>query len=314
MARLPFSDNRAKKTMSKLTEDYTGIFSLMLTPFKEDMSVDYEAYEEYADWQASQGVAHLFAVCGSSEMAALTLEERVKLASLTVKHKGSTTVVATANMEPSWFAQVEELKRIEATGVDGVVFTTKGFGNDPDRLVTYIGELKQHTSLPVFMYEFPGLQPCHISGECYGRLVDECGIYGIKDTTCTYDGIKSKIERKGNSCVIQANMPFLFEAFKLGSRGVMATPTSCGGAFFKRFFDAFMSGDMALAEKRFREIILLDCAIDADFNCSAKYLVNLQGIKGMQPRNRGGQKLSAARRESLKAFHAWCVAEGLMEK
>ncbi len=300
--------------MSKLTEDYTGIFSLMLTPFKEDMSVDYNAYEEYADWQASQGVAHLFAVCGSSEMAALTLEERVKLASLTVKHKGSTTVVATANMEPSWFAQVEELKRIEATGVDGVVFTTKGFGNDPDRLVTYIGELKQHTSLPVFMYEFPGLQPCHISGECYGRLVDECGIYGIKDTTCTYDGIKSKIERKGNSCVIQANMPFLFEAFKLGSRGVMATPTSCGGAFFKRFFDAFMSGDMALAEKRFREIILLDCAIDADFNCSAKYLVNLQGIKGMQPRNRGGQKLSAARMESLKAFHAWCVAEGLMEK
>ncbi len=300
--------------MSKLTEDYTGIFSLMLTPFKEDMSVDYNAYEEYADWQASQGVAHLFAVCGSSEMAALTLEERVKLASLTVKHKGSTTVVATANMEPSWFAQVEELKRIEATGVDGVVFTTKGFGNDPDRLVTYIGELKQHTSLPVFMYEFPGLQPCHISGECYGRLVDECGIYGIKDTTCTYDGIKSKIERKGNSCVIQANMPFLFEAFKLGSRGVMATPTSCGGAFFKRFFDAFMSGDMALAEKRFREIILLDCAIDADFNCSAKYLVNLQGIKGMQPRNRGGQKLSAARKESLKAFHAWCVAEGLMEK
>ncbi len=286
----------------------------MLTPFKEDMSVDYNAYEEYADWQASQGVAHLFAVCGSSEMAALTLEERVKLASLTVKHKGSTTVVATANMEPSWFAQVEELKRIEATGVDGVVFTTKGFGNDPDRLVTYIGELKQHTSLPVFMYEFPGLQPCHISGECYGRLVDECGIYGIKDTTCTYDGIKSKIERKGNSCVIQANMPFLFEAFKLGSRGVMATPTSCGGAFFKRFFDAFMSGDMALAEKRFREIILLDCAIDADFNCSAKYLVNLQGIKGMQPRNRGGQKLSAARKESLKAFHAWCVAEGLMEK
>ena len=314
MARLPFSDNRAKKTMSKLTEDYTGIFSLMLTPFKEDMSVDYNAYEEYADWQASQGVAHLFAVCGSSEMAALTLEERLKLASLTVKHKGSTTVVATANMEPSWFAQVEELKRIEATGVDGVVFTTKGFGNDPDRLVTYIGELKQHTSLPVFMYEFPGLQPCHISGECYGRLVDECGIYGIKDTTCTYDGIKSKIERKGNSCVIQANMPFLFEAFKLGSRGVMATPTSCGGAFFKRFFDAFMSGDMALAEKRFREIILLDCAIDADFNCSAKYLVNLQGIKGMQPRNRGGQKLSAARMESLKAFHAWCVAEGLMEK
>lgn len=299
--------------MSKLTEDYTGIYSLMLTPYKEDLSIDYDAYEEYADWQVEQGAGHLFAVCGTSEMANLTLTERVKLASLAVKHKGGTTVVATANMEPSWFAQVDEVKRMEAAGVDGLVFTTKGFGDDPDRLVSYVGELKQNTSLPVFMYEFPGAQPCNITGECYGRLVKECGIYGIKDTTCTYDGIKDKIDNKGDSCVIQANMPYLFEAFKLGARGVMATPTSCGGAFFSRFFDAFMSGDMALAEKRFNEITLLDCAIDSGFNRSAKYLVNLQGVKTMQPVSRSGGHLSPARAESLKSFHSWCVSEGLMK-
>ena len=298
--------------MSKLSENYTGIYSLMLTPFREDLSVDYKAYEEYADWQASQGVAHLFAVCGSSEMAELTLEERLKLAALTVKHKGNTTVVATANMEPSWFAQVEEVKRMTAAGVDGIVFTTKGFGNDPDRLVSYIGELKQFTNVPVFLYEFPGLRPHLISGACYGRLVRECGVFGIKDTTSTYEGIAGKIMEKGDSCIIQANMPFLFKAFELGARGVMATPTSCGGAFFQRFFDAFMSGDMPLAEQRYDEIILLDNAIDNGFNCSAKYLVQLQGITGMRPINRGKQQLSAARLQSLNSFHHWCVANGLM--
>ncbi len=299
--------------MNKLSTDYTGIFSLMLTPYKEDMSVDYDAYEKYADWQVSQGVGHLFAVCGSSEMAALTLEERLKLASLTVKHKGNLTVVATANMEPSWFAQVEEVKRMSDTGVDGIVFTTKGYGDDPERLVTYIGELKQYTDLPIFMYEFPGFNHCHISGECYGRLVKECGVLGIKDTTCTYDGIKDKIDNKGESCVIQANMPYLFEAFKLGARGVMATPTSCGGAFFQRFFEAFKSGDMALAEQRFNEITLLDCAIDSGFNASAKYLVNLQGVGEMSTRTRTGGELSPARMESIKSFHNWCVANGLMK-
>ena len=64
--------------MSKLTENYTGIYSLMLTPYHDDLSVDYVAYEEYADWQVSQSVEHLFAVCGSSEMAELTLAERLK--------------------------------------------------------------------------------------------------------------------------------------------------------------------------------------------------------------------------------------------
>lgn len=299
--------------MSKLTENYNGIYSLMLTPYNDDLSVNYKGYEEYAVWQAEQGVDHLFAVCGSSEMANLTLEERIKLAELTVKNKGNTTVVATANMEPSWFAQVEEVKRMSQTGVDGLVFTTKGFGNDEDRLVTYVAELKQYTDLPVFMYEFPGLQPHLISGDAYGRLVKECGVCGIKDTTCSAEKIKDKIDQKGDSCIIQANMPYLFEAFKMGARGVMATPTACGGAFFQRFYEAFMSGDMALAEQRYNEIILLDNAIDNGFNCSAKYLVNLQGVKSMKAINRGGQKLSPARLHSLEAFHNWCVANGLMK-
>ncbi len=299
--------------MSKpLAENTTGIFSLMLTPYNDDLTVDWKTYEEYCDYQTAQGVDHLFAVCGSSEMANLTLEERLKLATLTAKHKGDTTIVATANMEASWFAQVEEVKRMSDTGVDGLVFVTKGFGKDPERLISYIGELKSYTTLPVFMYEFPGIKPHLIDGKTYGRLVSECGISGIKDTTCTVDGITDKIRNKGNSTVLQANMPYLFEAYKAGSQGVMATPTSCGGSFFVRFHEAFMKGDMALAEKRFHEITLLDNAIDNGFNCSAKYLVKLQGVENFKPINRSGCCLSPARLESLKAFHDWAKANELM--
>ena len=299
--------------MAELKDNYTGIYSLMLTPYNADKTVDYKTYEEYSVWQASQGVGHLFAVCGSSEMSELTLEERLKLASLTVKNKGDTTVVATANMEKTFDAQVEEVKKMEATGVDGVVFTTRGMGDKPDELVEYVGKLSSYTTLPVFMYEFPGLRPHLISGDTYGRLVRECGIYGIKDTTSTYEGIKEKIEQKGDSCIIQANMPFLYEAFKMGARGVMATPTTCGGAFFARFFEAFMSGDTELAKRRYHEIILLDDSIDSGFNNSAKYLVQLQGIKGMRPINRGLNLLSSARMQSLRAFHDWCVDNDLMK-
>lgn len=300
--------------MAKLTrENKDGIYSLMLTPFKEDKSVDYDVYEEYADWQASQGVAHLFAVCGSSEMTSLTLEERLKLASLTVKHKGDTTVVAAANIEEEFEAQKEEVKRMEATGVDGLVFTTKGYGDDDDKFVNYIKELAKNTTLPVYLYEFPGFKPHLISGKAYGELTKDGLIWGIKDTTCTLEGIGSKIEQKHDSTVIQANMPFLFDAYKAGARGVMATPTSCGGAFFARFHDAFVSGDMALAEQRYNEILLLDNAIDSGFNATAKELVRLQGVKNFSWRTRGSHNLSAARLRSLKSFYDWCVANGLMK-
>ena len=289
------------------------MYSLMLTPYFDDLTVDYKTYEAYAEWQAAQGVEHLFAVCGTSEMAELSLEERLKLARLTVKHKGNTTVVATANMEKDLPAQMEEVKKMSNTGVDGIVLTTNGMGDREDELMEYIGKLVSQTTLPVFMYEFPGRRPHLISGACYGRLVRECGIFGIKDTTSTLEGITEKLEQKGESCVIQANMPFLYEAFVRGARGVMATPTACGGAFFARFYDAFMKGDLALARRRYDEITLLDNAIDSGFNNSAKYLVQLQGISGMKAINRGPNRLSSAKLENLRSFHHWCKENGLMD-
>jgi 4-hydroxy-tetrahydrodipicolinate synthase len=300
--------------MAKLTrETKDGIYSLMLTPYFEDRSIDYKTYEEYTEWQVSQGVAHLFAVCGSSEMTLLTLEERLKLAELTVKHKGDTTVVATANLEATKEENLEEIKKMEQTGVDGIVLTTKGYGDDEETLVSYIKELASSTDLPVFMYEFPGFQPHLISGKAYGELTKDGLIWGIKDTTCRLDMIQDKIDNKNDSTIIQANMPYLFDSYVAGARGVMATPTSCGGAFFQRFHEAFISGDMALAEQRYNEIILLDNAIDSGFMASAKELIRLQGVEGFNWYTRGSHNLSGARLRSIKSFHDWCVANGLMK-
>lgn len=300
--------------MAQLTkENKDGIYSLMLTPYFEDRTIDYATYEKYTEWQVSQGVDHLFAVCGSSEMTKLTLEERLKLATLTAKHKGNTTIVATANIEATVEENIEEIKKMEQTGVDGLVLTTKGLGDNDDKIVDYITKLLDVATLPVFLYEFPGFRPHLMSGKAYGELAKTGKIWGIKDTTSTFEGIKDKIDNKYDSTIIQANMPFLWDSYVAGARGVMATPTSCGGAFFQRFHEAFVSGDMALAQQRYNEIILLDNAIDSGFNASAKELIRLQGVDTFNWYNRTDTTLSSARLRSLKSFHDWCVANGLMK-
>ena len=300
--------------MAQLTkENKDGIYSLMLTPYFEDRTIDYATYEKYTEWQVAQGVDHLFAVCGSSEMTMLTLEERLKLASLTAKHKGNTTIVATANIEDTLEGNIEEIKKMEQTGVDGLVLTTKGLGDDDDKIVDYMTKLIDVATLPVFLYEFPGFRPHLMSGKAYGELAKTGKIWGIKDTTSTFEGIKDKIDNKYDSTIIQANMPFLWDSYVAGARGVMATPTSCGGAFFQRFHEAFVSGDMKLAEQRYNEIILLDNAIDSGFNASAKELIRLQGVDTFNWYTRHDHNLSSARLRSLKSFHDWCVANGLMK-
>ncbi len=297
--------------MSEKFNKYSGLYSLLLTPFNEDRTIDFKAYENYVQWQAAFKPQHLFAVCGSSEMAELTLDERETLAKLAVKNAGGVSVFATANLEPSWFAQVDEVKRMEQTGVDGLVFITKGFGNDDDRLVTYISELATHTTLPVMLYEFPGAQPHLMSGKAYGRLVETGRIVSIKDTTCTMEGIKDKIAYQGETNVLQANMPFLYDSFVAGARGVVATPTTCGADLFVKIWDEVCRGDFEAAKHTHEHIILLDNAIDSGFCASAKYLVSLRGVP-MNWYTRGKHFLAPQRLNAIKVWYEWAKNNGVL--
>ncbi|MBQ7542043.1 MAG: dihydrodipicolinate synthase family protein [Clostridia bacterium] len=290
---------------------FAGVYALMLTPYNDDLTVNYDVYAEYTEFQTATGVGHLFAVCGTSEMAELTLDEREKLAKTTVRYAGGTPVVATANLEPSWFAQVDEVKRMSQTGVDGLIFVTKGMHDDPERQYTYLSELATHTELPLFLYEFPGIQPHKMEADVYKKLVDTGRFVGIKDTTSNMHDILEKIAVQGDSNVLQANVPLLLEAWKKGARGVMATPTSCGAQLFQRMWDEFTAGDLAAAELTLQYINHLDNAIDSGFNASAKYLVQLQGVKGMKPINRGHSTLSEPRMQSLRTYYDWAKANGL---
>ena len=293
-------------------EDYRGIYALLLTPFNEDGTINYDTYAKYVEWQAAQGAHHLFSVCGSAEMTALTLEERIKCAKTAVEHKCGTEIVATANLQPTWHEQIEEVKMMEQTGVDGLVFVTRGYGDNDDRVVDYLTRLVEYTTLPVILYEFPGFQPHCITGEAYGRLVATGKFKGIKDTTCYLDKIKDKIAVQGDSAVLQANIPFLFDAYVAGARGVCATPTSCGVNLFRKMYDEFfIEKNIEKARETFNEIILLDCAIDSGFNASAKYLVKLQGIP-FETYTRGGAKLSPARMRSIESFYEYAKQHELL--
>ena len=296
--------------MSNFNE-FSGVYSLLLTPFNWDRSLDYKTYEEYVAWQAAFKPQHLFAVCGSSEMMELTPEERVKCAGLAVKNSDGVPVFATGNLAVDFNDQIEEMKKLEQQGVSGLVFVTKGMCDKPDHMYEYLTALASHTELPVVLYEFPGLRPHLMDSVTYGKLAKTGKFMGIKDTTCKMPEIEAKIAVQGDSNVLQANIPFLFDSYLKGARGVVATPTSCGADLFVKMWDEFTKGDIEAARKTHQHIIALDNAIDSGFCASAKYLVSLRGVKGMKWFTRGAHDLGPARLRSIEVFYDWAKEEGI---
>ena len=63
-----------------MTQKIEGIIPVMITPFTANGGIDYPGLGRLVEWYIDNGSDALFAVCQSSEMQFLSLDERVELA------------------------------------------------------------------------------------------------------------------------------------------------------------------------------------------------------------------------------------------
>jgi len=281
---------------------FEGVFALLLTPFLADGRIDWSTYDLYVDWQLSQRPHGLFAVCGSSEMHWLDLDERLALAKRAVERAGDVPVVATANLAADRTQRIAEMEQMAETGVSGFVLVPPdGLGREQDQLGAYFATLADQSPLPIILYEWPQMTPCEIDPAVYGWLVETHGIIGIKDTTCTLDGIKAKIDAAPESIVYQANTPFLLDAFEMGARGTMAITSTAAADISGNFWDAMMRGERTEAEQHHQQLVMLDALLRFGYPATAKCLAQLRGL----PFELTCRAPSMLKAEGAKAMSVW---------
>ena len=87
-----------------------GVWPVMLTPFTDTGRVDYKALEALIQWYEERGVSGLFAVCQSSEMFFLSLQERVELSRF-IKRTAHVPVISSGHTSYSIDDQIAILRQ-----------------------------------------------------------------------------------------------------------------------------------------------------------------------------------------------------------
>lgn len=276
-----------------------GVISLLLTTLHPDGSVDWAAYDAYVDWQLAQRPAGLFAVCGSSEMKWLTLEERLELARRAVIRAGDVPVFATANLGPDPARHSHEVELMAATGVTAVVLIPQpALASDAVRYAEYLLRLVDGAPVPVVLYEWPQVDDYLLDVAVVSAVAH--AVSGIKDTTCTLDGIGDKLRVANDTVIYQANLPFLVDSLRMGARGIMAVVSTARADQLVGLWDSFRSGSGDL-HRRHRELVMLDGLLRQAYPASAKYLAARRGIP-MSLTTRWPGPLSA---ETARALDVW---------
>ena len=100
----------------------------MITAFTPDNKLDFKANAAITDWLIKKGAYGLFAVCQSSEMFYLSLQEKIDLAKCVLDAAaGRVPVIASGHTSDQIEEQIEELGRISETGVDAVVMVSNDY-------------------------------------------------------------------------------------------------------------------------------------------------------------------------------------------
>lgn len=99
-----------------------GAWPVVLTPFHDDLSIDWDAVDAYTDWLIELGAAGLFTVSLSSEMYDLSTDEQLSLARRVVERAaGRVPVVASCTVGGPPERQADRVAEVAETGVSAVV-------------------------------------------------------------------------------------------------------------------------------------------------------------------------------------------------
>lgn len=201
---------------------FRGAGPALVTPFKSDGSVDYDAYVRLVRRQVEGGADFLVALATSAEAPVLSAEEKLKLLALTRENAGGLPIIvgAGSNSIPGTKANMELLKDADAWLI------VVPFYNKPTQegMFLYYKEICSLTDKPVIIYNVPGRTGANMLPETALRLAREVpGITGTKEASGKFDQIKAIIDGAPKGfAVLSGDDDMTYDIIAAGGHGVVS--------------------------------------------------------------------------------------------
>lgn len=204
----------------------SGVWPTMITPFTADNKIDFNGLESLIEWYLANKVHGLFAVCQSSEMLYLTLEERVELASFVAKVvNGRAPVACSGHVSSHIKEQTDELKAMADTGADVLVLVTNRLAaiDESDDVWKQNLEIIMDNvpNISLGLYECPRPYNRLIKPETLHWCCQTNRFVFFKDTSCDLEAIQGKVNvvRGTNLKIFNANAATLLPSLRMGVSG-----------------------------------------------------------------------------------------------
>ena len=235
----------------------------MVTPFKEDGSVDYKSLVRLVEYQLDNGADFLCILATTGETPVLTADEKQKIKETIVSLVGGRVPILMGCGGNNTAAIVEELQTRDFQGIDGILSVCPYY-NKPSQegLYQHFKTIAAATKLPVVLYNVPGRTGVNMTAATTVRLANDCeNIVAIKEASGTLEQVDEIIKNKPNDFdVISGDDALTFPMVSCGAVGVISVIGNALPKEFSKMIRLQMRGEYDPARKihhRFTDLFSL---------------------------------------------------------
>ncbi|MDR0368580.1 MAG: 4-hydroxy-tetrahydrodipicolinate synthase [Bacteroidales bacterium] len=244
--------------MNKL---FSGTGVAMVTPFKEDFSIDFGKIGALVDYLIANRVDYIVALGTTAETPTLSFAERKKILDTIVESVNNRVAVVAGIGCNNPVEVKEQIELFDLSKISAVLSVAPYYNRPQQRgLVAHYKAVAQACSLPVIVYNVPARTGVNIEAATTLQIAKEVpNVIGVKEASGNMAQIMDIIHRKPDGfLVISGDDAITLPLLACGVDGVISVVANAFPQEFSTMVRLALQGDFALA--RAIHYQLLDCA------------------------------------------------------
>ena len=214
---------------------FHGLGIALVTPFKLNGEIDYDALEKLIEYQLENGADFFTILATTGECPCLSAEEQEKLTETIISIVSGRAPILKYCGGNNTAAVVEEIKQTNWKGIDGILSICPYY-NKPSQegLYQHFKAIAETSSLPIVLYNVPGRTGVNMKAETTVRIANDFpNIVAIKEAAGSLEQVDEIIKNKPKHFeVISGDDALTFPMIASGAVGVISV---IGNALPKEF-------------------------------------------------------------------------------
>jgi len=214
---------------------FEGTGVAIVTPFKDNSEVDFDALGRVVEHVISGGVTYIVVMGTTGEASTLSKKEKKSILSYVSGKAGGRVPLVVGIGGNNTMEVIESVKEADLKGIDGILSVTPYY-NKPSQqgIFQHFKAISEQSPLPLIIYNVPGRTSCNISSDTCLKLAHECSnIIAVKEASGDMAQIMRVIRGKPeNFMVISGDDMLTLPVMAAGGSGVIsvlanAYPVEC---------------------------------------------------------------------------------------